>query len=59
MPKRRKTVTKSKKVDVYLHFLEPERAKSRPPGVLERVRLLAIGSLATVMTAIGAVRLLG
>lgn len=59
MSKRKEVVTQSQKVDVYLHFMAPEPAKSRPPGVLERVRLLAIGSLATVMTAIGAVRLFG
>jgi hypothetical protein len=59
MKKQREVVTQSQKVDVYLHFLPPERPNPRPAGVLERVRLLAVGSLATVMTAIGIMRMLG
>ena len=57
--KQREVVTKSQKVDVYLHFLPPEPTKSRSAGVLERVRLLAVGSLAAVMMTIGVMRMLG
>ncbi len=59
MKKQREVVTQSQKVDVYLHFLPPERPKSPSAGVLERVRLLAIGSLASVMMVIAISRLLG
>ena len=59
MKKKRKVVTKSQKVDVYIHFLAPEQTKPRSAGAWERVRLLAIGSVASVMMAIAVARLLG
>ena len=59
MRKQSEVVTQSQKVDVYLHFLPPERPKSHSAGALERVRLLAIGSVASVMMAIAVSRLLG
>lgn len=59
MRKQREVVTQSQQVDVYLHFLPPERPPSRPAGALERVRLLTVVSVASVMMTIGVMRLLG
>ncbi len=59
MRKQREVVTQSQKVDVYLHFLSPERPYPRSVGALERVRLFTVVSVASAMMTIGVMRLLG